>query len=171
MYPQAYIDYLIYFHTNRDYFECHEVLEEYWKKEKKQSNIWVGLIQLAVALYHYRRKNYSGAYKLIKRSQQILAKEPLEKFGLNKERLLEQLKQYEQAIQEKKDFRDLNLPIIEKTLLKKCQAICNQKGLIWGKATNFSNEYIIHKHSLRDRTDVIETRHKEWLARKKERNQ
>ena len=32
VYPEAYIEYLMYFHGNRDYFECHEVLEEYWKE-------------------------------------------------------------------------------------------------------------------------------------------
>ncbi len=34
MYPNAYLDYLVYFHGHRDYFECHEVLEEYWKKDQ-----------------------------------------------------------------------------------------------------------------------------------------
>ena len=31
-YPEAYTDYLCYFHGARDYFECHEVMEEYWKE-------------------------------------------------------------------------------------------------------------------------------------------
>ena len=30
-YPEAFISYLIEFHATRDYFECHELLEEYWK--------------------------------------------------------------------------------------------------------------------------------------------
>jgi len=31
MYPEPYLEYLIQFHAERDYFECHEILEEYWK--------------------------------------------------------------------------------------------------------------------------------------------
>lgn len=51
-YPQAYIEYLEYYHGARDYFECHEVLEEYWKENPSSplSAAWVGLIQLAVAM-------------------------------------------------------------------------------------------------------------------------
>lgn len=29
-YEPLYIDYLIYFNRDQDYFECHEVLEELW---------------------------------------------------------------------------------------------------------------------------------------------
>ncbi len=62
MYPKAYIDYLVEFHATRDYFECHEILEEYWKEDppKKRKRYWVGFIQLAVALYHHRRQNTAG---------------------------------------------------------------------------------------------------------------
>ncbi|MCD2486520.1 DUF309 domain-containing protein, partial [Staphylococcus aureus] len=51
MYPKAYIDYLVEFHATRDYFECHEILEEYWKEDppKKRKRYWVGFIELAVA--------------------------------------------------------------------------------------------------------------------------
>ena len=58
-FPQKYIEYLVHFHGDRDYFECHEILEEYWKKidNGNKESIWVGLIQLAVANYHHRRKN------------------------------------------------------------------------------------------------------------------
>lgn len=33
MYPAEYLEYLVYFHADRDYFECHEILEEYWKEQ------------------------------------------------------------------------------------------------------------------------------------------
>ncbi|PAD68333.1 hypothetical protein CHH83_14265, partial [Bacillus sp. 7586-K] len=33
MYDQEYIDFLVHFHCDRDYFECHEILEEHWKKD------------------------------------------------------------------------------------------------------------------------------------------
>ena len=65
VYPEAYIEFLMYFHGNRDYFECHEVLEEYWKEVDpgNRSSHWVGLIQVAVGFYHYRRGNLAGALR------------------------------------------------------------------------------------------------------------
>ncbi|WP_205628902.1 DUF309 domain-containing protein, partial [Acinetobacter baumannii] len=52
LYPEALIDYLVYFHADRDFFECHEVLEDYWKSlpKEERSLFWVGLIQIAVGL-------------------------------------------------------------------------------------------------------------------------
>ncbi|WP_218197281.1 DUF309 domain-containing protein, partial [Pseudomonas sp. 2995-1] len=61
-YPDAYIEYLIEFHGTRDYFECHEIMEEYWKKNKEKH--WHTLIQLAVAIYHERQHNYDGSLRL-----------------------------------------------------------------------------------------------------------
>lgn len=74
MYPKPYIDYLVYFHTNRDYFECHEVLEEHWKvaDPRHRNVLWVGLIQVAVSLYHHRRSNYVGAERTMKKQFQFL---------------------------------------------------------------------------------------------------
>ncbi|WP_460291943.1 DUF309 domain-containing protein, partial [Bacillus cereus] len=35
MYPTEYIQFLIHFHGDYDYFECHEILEEYWKTKPR----------------------------------------------------------------------------------------------------------------------------------------
>ncbi len=74
MYPKAYVAFLHEFHTTRDYFECHEILEEFWKEDPpdQRKKYWVGLIQLAVALYHQRRGNGKGAKRLISNSLHIL---------------------------------------------------------------------------------------------------
>ncbi|WP_133174958.1 DUF309 domain-containing protein, partial [Heyndrickxia sporothermodurans] len=68
--PEAYIEYLVHFHGDRDYFECHELLEEHWKLTdiKNRHSVWVGLIQLAVSQYHYRRSNIVGAIRLMKKA-------------------------------------------------------------------------------------------------------
>ena len=45
-----------------DYFMCHETLEEYWVEAPQQEKAFLqGLIQLAVGLHHYERKNFKGA--------------------------------------------------------------------------------------------------------------
>ncbi|MGE5445389.1 MAG: DUF309 domain-containing protein [Ignavibacteriales bacterium] len=50
------------------YFECHEFLEEVWRKEEgKEKSFLHGLIYSAVAFYHMEYKNYGGAASYIKR--------------------------------------------------------------------------------------------------------
>lgn len=145
MYPQAFIDYLIYFHAERDYFECHEVLEHYWKTHGKEK-IWAGLIQLAVAMYHYRRHNYNGALTLIKKSYSILAEEELENLGFNKTVFLRKVKEMSEQIAHKLPYQDMNLPIADVSLYERCLQICQDKGLVWQKPSDLQNEFLIHKH-------------------------
>ncbi len=76
MYPTEYIQFLIHFHGDYDYFECHEILEEYWKTKPRgnRDDYLVGLIQVAVSLYHQRRTNWNGATKMMKSAITILEK-------------------------------------------------------------------------------------------------
>jgi predicted metal-dependent hydrolase len=52
------------------YFECHEFLEEAWKKRDKgkEKSFIKGLIHAAVAFYHLEYKNYKGAVNYLQRS-------------------------------------------------------------------------------------------------------
>ena len=50
-----------------DYYECHEVWEELWTEYRGESRkFYQGLIQAAVALYHFGNGNIRGARKLHK---------------------------------------------------------------------------------------------------------
>ena len=50
-----------------DYYECHEVWEELWTEYRGPSRkFYQGLIQAAVALYHFGNGNIRGARKLHK---------------------------------------------------------------------------------------------------------
>ncbi|KKI93103.1 hypothetical protein WQ54_06245 [Bacillus sp. SA1-12] len=169
MYEQAYIDYLIYFHCDRDYFECHEILEEHWKKDPptKRKNYWVGLIQIAVGLYHHRRGNFAGAAKMISNAIKLLKNEQhdLQRLGLHKEELIKQLLIRKNEILDGKCYYSFNLPIIDQELVTICKTQCHdQKN--WGNASDFTNEYLIHKHTKRDRTDIIEERKNQLELRK-----
>ncbi|WP_027407651.1 DUF309 domain-containing protein [Anoxybacteroides tepidamans] len=159
MYPSAYIDYLLHFHTDRDYFECHELLEEYWKKDEKR-RVWVGLIQIAVALYHHRRGNRNGAKRMMQKAAWLLAQEraSLQQLGLDDSKLLELLKKYMERIEQGKPYRSIELPISDKALLQTCLELCEKKGLFWGKESDLHNEFLLHKHARRDRSDVIAAR-------------
>lgn len=98
LYPQAYIEYLLHFHATRDYFECHEVLEEHWKQTKE--HIWIGLIQLAVGMYHYRRGNIAGAKRMVTKAIRACQKEKqaYEALGIHVEQLVSLLHTYVKRI-------------------------------------------------------------------------
>ncbi|MGF9765760.1 DUF309 domain-containing protein [Bacillus albus] len=170
MYPTEYIQFLIHFHGDYDYFECHEILEEYWK-EKPRGNrdiYLVGLIQIAVSLYHQRRSNWNGSEKMMKSAITILEKNsaPLQRLGINATQLLFLLKDRLQSIQKEEGFTPLFLPLSDTALETHCMELCQKKNLPWKDANASSNEYIIHKHTLRDRTEVIAERNEQLQKRK-----
>jgi predicted metal-dependent hydrolase len=59
-----YLAYISHFNGDRDYFECHEVMEELWLEEGR-SSLLQGLLQAAVGLHHWDNGNRSGATKLM----------------------------------------------------------------------------------------------------------
>lgn len=159
VYPNAYLEYLIHFHIHRDYFECHEVLEEFWKEENKQEIIWVGLIQVAVALYHQRRSNFSGAMKMMTSALRILQAQPakLTSLGLHFESFVALLQQRLEEIKEQQAYSSFDLPLTE-NVLQHCRSYCQLHDLEWCSNHNITNEFLIHKHTLRDRSAVIQER-------------
>lgn len=162
MYPKEYIEFLVHFHGARDYFECHEVLEEYWKKVDmyNKKSIWVGLILLAVANYHHRRENYNGAKRTLTKSIMILKEkdEQLSLLGIDAHKLLTLLHNHLQQIATAKHYTSYNLPIFDQELLFNCKQISAQKNLPWCKSSDLENEELIHRHCRRDRSEVIQER-------------
>jgi hypothetical protein len=52
----------------REYFECHEVLEDLWRAERGPlRDLYQGLIKAAVAFYHAERGNFTGAVRVLER--------------------------------------------------------------------------------------------------------
>jgi len=61
--------------NNRDWFDCHETLEELWIAETGEVRIFYqGVIQIAVALHHWRNGNFGGAIGLLKRGAELLSR-------------------------------------------------------------------------------------------------
>ncbi|NGP43660.1 DUF309 domain-containing protein [Bacillaceae bacterium SIJ1] len=149
--PEAYIEYLIHFHGTRDYFECHEILEDHWKEDPHRSAVWVGLIQLAVAQYHHRRKNFFGAQKLFKKAIDKLQyeAEPLQRLGIDRKKLLSLLHVLEEKAAMQADYVSVCLPFSEKKVETLCKSLCRQRNLFYGEPSNLHNEAIVHKHMRR----------------------
>ncbi|MEH7124365.1 DUF309 domain-containing protein [Bacillus sp. JJ1532] len=162
MYPNEYIDYLIHFHGDRDYFECHEILEEYWKRvhPKNKHSIWVGLILFAVSNYHHRRGNTGGAKRTLSKSIQIFKKNlsQIEKLGLNRGKFLLDLEKRQDDLSKGCQYTSYMFPIMDTSLISSCRDKCTQLGLNWCEDSDLNNKDLIHRHSLRDRSQVIQER-------------
>lgn len=53
--------------NSRDWFECHETVEDLWIGESGEvRDLYQGIIQIAVALHHWRNGNFGGAISLLK---------------------------------------------------------------------------------------------------------
>jgi predicted metal-dependent hydrolase len=170
LYPSEYIQFLAHFHGDRDYFECHELLEDYWKQtdSRNKDSIWVGFILLSVSAYHHRRNNFSGAIRTLIKALRIFEFQPdtLTKLGLNKVKLIQLLKEQASALQNGEAYRSYSLPICDPSLTELAAKACEQQGFFWGNESDMTNKFIIDRHKLRDRTSVIEERNQSLKTRK-----
>ena len=59
--------------NSRQWFECHETLEELWIGEEGEArDFFHGVLQIAVALHHWRNGNYAGAISLLNGGVKLL---------------------------------------------------------------------------------------------------
>ncbi|MEE6451802.1 DUF309 domain-containing protein [Gottfriedia acidiceleris] len=159
---ERYIKYLCHFHFDQDFFECHEILEEQWKLElnDQYKKVWLGLIRLSVVLYHYRRRNFTGAKKLFRHVITFSNDFNLVNMaGIDQLRFQQIISDLQLKLQNETEFHPFDLPIYDQELIERYQ---NQKE-------NYSTftEDLINKHSTRDRTDVISERLKQLELRRK----
>ena len=170
-YPNEFIQYLSEFHGSRDYFECHEILEEYWKEHLPldRESVWVGFIQLAVGMYHYRRNNLSGALRTLQKAKQILSKHPhvIEQLGIDSEGLSSLLHNSIHKVQNTDPYTSPSLPIRDPELIRACQVMCKKYGYTWNRESNLSDSSLVNRHSTRDRTEVIQERFDQLKKRRK----
>lgn len=167
LYPRPFIDYLVYFHSFRDYFECHEILEEHWKQQGQSNPIWVGFIQLAVAMYHHRRQNLSGATKQLASALKIIEKEKkqVQKLGIDQDVLIKMLEEKLEEIHKGISYSPIDLPINDQRLLDLCIKKSQENKVTWGSEV-FVTHSIIHKHKTRDRSAIIKEREEQLNKRR-----
>lgn len=61
--------------NSREWFECHETLEELWIGETGEvRNLYQGILQIAVALHHWRNGNYGGSVSLLEGGVKLLTR-------------------------------------------------------------------------------------------------
>ncbi|NIK67857.1 MULTISPECIES: DUF309 domain-containing protein [unclassified Paenibacillus] len=172
-YPSAYISYLAEFNGTRDFFECHELLEEHWKEhpDDPRALLWVGLIQLAVGQYHERRGNSNGALKMYEKALGKLDLLSLEQLGLDGTRTIEDLSRRYDCLRKGQSlpYRDMTLVVTDPELERHCIQLCDALQVKWGSSSPMNADALIHRHKLRDRSDVLAERAAAIEAKKRNR--
>lgn len=159
--PEAITEFLIHFHGDRDWFECHEILEEYWKNKtdaaEAEAATLVGLIQVAVGLYHHRRGNRAGAIKMLRGSLARLDKLELEALGLRADELKAQVAARAEQLENGggEPFADLDLPFADAELEAQCRKMSEARGWGWKLPSRTDDPQLVERHMRRDRSGVV----------------
>lgn len=149
-YPSEYLAFLVEFHTTRDYFRCHDLLEELWRDVSlslEKDHVYVGLLQIAVAMYHWRRENDRGARLLIEGSIEKLQskRNELEVLGIEFHECLALIHQLAAKIERGDRYESPNLPLIA-PLNDLLQQVCEQEDKCWQTPSNMNDEFLVHRH-------------------------
>ncbi|QSF46825.1 DUF309 domain-containing protein [Paenibacillus tianjinensis] len=118
-YEPLYLAYLVYFNRDRDYFECHEVLEELWLAQERNP-LYKALLQVAVGLYHFRNNNVRGAAIMMDRAHEVLGTYPGDSLGIDLTNLVREVRAYAEQLKayEAQPFLyyDLTIDILDPVL-------------------------------------------------------
>lgn len=155
LFHPLFIDYCTYFNGNQDYFECHEVLEEYWKEiaPGEKEHPLVGYIQVATGLYHWRRGNMRGAHRMLSNGVRILHAATATVFAekIDFTEFLHCVENAVIAVNDNQAFAAFAIVITDKEL---AQAV----AVLIAALLEGDPHFIQHKHMLRDRSELIEER-------------
>lgn len=88
-YPEKYLEGIRLF-NEEEFFDCHDVLEELWGEIiGEEKHFYQGLIQAAVALFHFGNENLGGARKLYESSTKLLSSYPDQYMGMELKEFLD----------------------------------------------------------------------------------
>lgn len=154
LFHPLFVQFIIYFNDHQDYFECHEVLEEYWKEiaPKDKTHPLTASILLSTGMYHWRRGNSSGARRSMTKAYERYLANNKSVFieGINFSELLQNIKTSIDSIDKKQSFQSFKIQIDSPDLLRAIE----QHPTV----TALTGDQLIHKHMLRDRTEILNAR-------------
>ncbi len=104
-YPSHYLEGLQLF-NEREFFACHDVLEELWTDViGEEKEFYQGLIQAAVALFHFENTNLGGAARMYLSAKRYLKKYHSPYMGIDLNQFLNDLDCcFEELLQEKDGY-------------------------------------------------------------------
>lgn len=84
-----------------EYYECHETLEEIWREETGQiRDLYKGILQVGVGIYHAKRSNLKGAARLVSSGIELLSPFSPECLGIDVAHLLQSAKRLRRELNE-----------------------------------------------------------------------
>lgn len=154
-----FVEFLVYFNDNQDYFEGHEVLEEYWKSIPgySKSHPLTAYILLSTGMYHWRRGNLNGAFRTIDKAlQRFNSLSPIYdeyKEMIEFDQLLLDVELAKKEISSGHSFCAIEI-VIQAHQLIELVHFAKQKLILLPAGS----EDVIHKHMRRDRSDILKLR-------------
>lgn len=154
-----FVEFLVYFNDNQDYFEGHEVLEEYWKSIPgySKSHPLTAYILLSTGMYHWRRGNLDGASRTISKAlQRFTSLSPIYdeyKEMVDFDQLIQDIAYAKQEISSGNSFDAMEITIQSQRLIDLVQTTKQSISLLTA-----GSDDVIHKHMRRDRSDILKLR-------------
>lgn len=121
---EKYFEFIDTFQNQRDFFKCHEILEEIWIEETKcetRKHLSINLLLISVGLYHWRNKNFKGAIQVFENSLNNYdeVSMEMESIGIDSKILKKIVLDIVDNLKNKQDYREVFLPIYQQKNLKK----------------------------------------------------
>ncbi|MEG0235033.1 MAG: DUF309 domain-containing protein [Cetobacterium sp.] len=113
---EKYREFMDTFQIQRDFFKCHEILEEIWIEETKcetRKHVSINLLLIAVGLYHWRNKNYKGAIQVLENSLNNYdeVSKDIEILNIDSKYLKQKILVTIESLKIKKEYEEIYLPI------------------------------------------------------------
>lgn len=154
LFHPLFTQFITYFNEHEDYFECHEVLEEYWKEiaPKDKTHPLTAWILLATGMYHWRRGNFSGAKRSLSKSIDRIRMNEKSVFfeGVHLQEVMKNIQHALEFANMEKSFEAFKIQIVSQKLK---DVIDTQPALV-----PLTGDHLIHKHMLRDRSEILKAR-------------
>lgn len=116
-YKKEYDEFIETFQKERDFFKCHEILEDIWVAETEcntRKHVSINLLLLSVGLLHWQRKNYNGALKVLGDSLNNYenVKSEINAIGIDAEKLEKSILENLEKIRLKEEYSEIYLPML-----------------------------------------------------------
>ncbi len=160
-----FVKFIVYFNENQDFFECHEELEDYWKSlpGRTKDHLLTAYILLATGMYHWRRGNKVGGLRSLQKANQKLLTTVDEEFtnGIDFKELCLNVQKAIYELENDQPFKPFTISITSEELNALADELKPTMDLL-----PFGSDAVIHKHMLRDRSNILRKRDEKKKGRK-----
>ncbi len=161
-----FVNFIVYFNYNQDYFECHEVLEEYWKSipDSDKDHPLTAYILLSTGMYHWRRGNRPGAsrtlHKAMSKFSTFFTNYPVYTEEIDFDQLVHDVTKAINRLDQNLPFESFSISSLSASITDLADKSEQSMSLL-----PFGSDAVIHKHMLRDRSDILREREEKKKGR------